>query len=154
VRLSPGAQHGLNPRSVECYSTPIRLISQCRSIPEFSFTRAHRLAERFDIVTGRIAGIDQEIAVHFRDLRSADAKAAHARGIDQFPGAVTRRILNVEPPVFSRIGCAVSRWFCTSSIRARMVSGSVIVPRYSAEVKITDISTPDCDRRISSRHWR
>ena len=31
--------------------------------------------------------------------------------------------LKVEPPVFSRIGCAVSRWVCTSFIRARIASG-------------------------------
>src|SRR5215203_3426809 len=42
---------------------------------------------------GGVTGIDEEIAVHFRDLRPADAQAAAAGGIDQFPGAVAGRIL-------------------------------------------------------------
>src|SRR3954468_5653108 len=41
----------------------------------------------------RLAGVDQEIAVHFRDLRAADAKTPAAGGIDQFPGAFAGRIL-------------------------------------------------------------
>ena len=48
----------------------------------------------------------------------------------------------VEPPVFSRIGCAVSRWVCTSFIRARIASGAAIVPRKRAEVKMIEGSTP------------
>jgi hypothetical protein len=50
----------------------------------FLHTRTHRLAERFDIVTGRIAGIDEEIAVHFRDLRAADAEAAQPAASTSF----------------------------------------------------------------------
>ena len=44
-------------------------------------------------MAGRVAGVDQEIAVHFRDLRAADAQAPAAGGVDQLPGAVARRIL-------------------------------------------------------------
>ena len=44
-------------------------------------------------MAARIAGIDQEIAVHFRHLGAADAQAAAAGGIDQLPGAVAGRIL-------------------------------------------------------------
>src|SRR3984893_11567209 len=39
------------------------------------------------------AGIDQEVAVHFRDLGVADPQAAAAGGIDQLPSAFARRIL-------------------------------------------------------------
>src|SRR5215216_654868 len=42
---------------------------------------------------GGVAGIDEEIAVHFRDLRSTDAQAPAAGGVDQFPGAVAGWIL-------------------------------------------------------------
>ena len=42
---------------------------------------------------GRVTGVDQEIAVHFRHLRAADAQAAAAGGVDQLPGAVAGRIL-------------------------------------------------------------
>src|SRR6266436_9349641 len=44
-------------------------------------------------MAGRGTGIDQEVAVHFRDLRVADPQAAAAGGIDQLPGAFARRIL-------------------------------------------------------------
>ena len=49
----------------------------------------------------------------------------------------------VEPPVFSRIGCAVSRWVCTSFIRARIASGVAGRPRKRAEVKVMEGSTPE-----------
>src|SRR5260370_41908545 len=42
---------------------------------------------------GGITGIDQEIAVHLRYLRAADAKTAAAGGVDQLPGAVAGRVL-------------------------------------------------------------
>src|ERR1700687_3605344 len=44
-------------------------------------------------MAGRAASVDQEIAVHLRYLRAADAQAPAARGIDQFPGALIRGIL-------------------------------------------------------------
>src|SRR5260370_1065724 len=43
-------------------------------------------------MAGRVTGVDQEIAVHLRYLRAADAQAPAARGVDQLPGALTRRI--------------------------------------------------------------
>src|SRR5215213_1088047 len=49
---------------------------------------------------GGAAGIDEEIAVHFRDLRPADAQAAAAGGVDQFPGAVAGWILEGRSPRF------------------------------------------------------
>jgi hypothetical protein len=42
---------------------------------------------------GGVPGVDQEIAVHLRDLCTTDAKPAAARGVDQFPGAVAGWIL-------------------------------------------------------------
>src|SRR6266545_4480160 len=42
---------------------------------------------------GGVTGVDEEIAVHLRDLRPADAKAPAAGGVDQFPGAVAGWIL-------------------------------------------------------------
>src|SRR5438128_8009369 len=47
---------------------------------------------------GGVTGIDEEIAVHFRHLRSADTKAPAAGGVDQFPGAVAGRILEGRSP--------------------------------------------------------
>src|SRR5882672_3624633 len=54
---------------------------------------AHGFAQRFNIVAGRGTGVDQEVAMHLRHLRAADAQAPAARGVDQLPGAVTWRIL-------------------------------------------------------------
>src|SRR5438094_1638105 len=42
---------------------------------------------------GGVTGIDEEITVHFRDLRAADAQASAAGSVDQFPGAVAGWIL-------------------------------------------------------------
>src|SRR6266699_1761187 len=53
----------------------------------------HGLAEGFDIMPGCVAGVDQEIAVQFRYLRAADLQAAAAGGVDQLPGAMTKRVL-------------------------------------------------------------
>src|ERR1700753_4185998 len=44
-------------------------------------------------MAGRLAGIDQEVTVHFRYLPAADAQATATGSVDQFPGAVARRIL-------------------------------------------------------------
>src|SRR2546423_15169949 len=44
-------------------------------------------------MAGSTTRVDQEIAVHFRHLRAADAQTAAARGLDQLPGAMVRRIL-------------------------------------------------------------
>src|SRR6266702_6655621 len=49
---------------------------------------------------GRVAGVDQEIAMQLRDLRAADAKPAAAGGIDQLPGAVAGRVLEGRAPRF------------------------------------------------------
>src|SRR5580698_741012 len=44
-------------------------------------------------MTGRAAGIDEEVTVQLRYLRAADAQAPAARCVDQFPRAVAGRIL-------------------------------------------------------------
>src|SRR6267378_3420840 len=54
---------------------------------------AHGFAQRFDIMAGRSTGVDQEVAVHLRHLRAADAQAPAAGGVDQLPRAVIRRVL-------------------------------------------------------------
>src|SRR6185295_10831734 len=54
---------------------------------------AHGFAQRFNIMAGGVTGVDEEIAVHFRDLRPADTQAPAAGGVDQFPSAVSGRIL-------------------------------------------------------------
>src|SRR6266481_3058073 len=44
-------------------------------------------------MAGRVTGVDQEIAVHLRYLRAADAQAPATGGVDQLPGALIRWIL-------------------------------------------------------------
>src|SRR5437764_15353359 len=44
-------------------------------------------------MAGGVAGIDEEIAVHFRDLRAADAQTSTAGGVDQLPRAMAWRVL-------------------------------------------------------------
>src|SRR5436305_13603375 len=44
-------------------------------------------------MTAGVTGVDQEIAVHFRHLRAADAQASAAGRIDELPGAISRPIL-------------------------------------------------------------
>src|SRR5437868_337398 len=44
-------------------------------------------------MAGGVAGIDEEIAVHLRDLRAADAQTSAAGGVDQLPRAMARRVL-------------------------------------------------------------
>src|SRR5260370_38193981 len=44
-------------------------------------------------MAGGVVGVDQEIAVHFGDLRAPDAQATATGRIDQLPGTVARRIL-------------------------------------------------------------
>src|SRR5262245_59975525 len=54
---------------------------------------AHGFAQRFNVMAGGVTGVDQEVAVHFRHLRAADAQAPAAGSIDQLPGAVAGRVL-------------------------------------------------------------
>ncbi len=71
------------------HATPTRLISHSSVTPDFSLTRcADLFAQRLEIGGGGIAGVDQEVAVLFGDLRVAMAQAATARFVDQLPGLV------------------------------------------------------------------
>jgi hypothetical protein len=73
---------------------PIRLISHSEfDARGFLHPRAHRLAQRLDVGGGRVAEVDQEVAVQFRHLRIADDEAAAAGGVDQLPGLVAGRVL-------------------------------------------------------------
>src|SRR5262245_12388479 len=54
---------------------------------------AHGLAQGLDIGGGGVAEVDQEVAVHLRDLGVADLDAAAAGGVDQLPGLASGRIL-------------------------------------------------------------
>src|SRR5262249_490241 len=53
---------------------------------------AHRLAQPLDVLGGGVAVVDQEVAVHVRDLRTADAQAAAAGPVDEPPAALARRV--------------------------------------------------------------
>src|SRR6202162_1468432 len=55
--------------------------------------RAHRLAELFDVGAGGIALVDEEVAVHLRDLGIAHREPPAARRVDQQPGLFPRRVL-------------------------------------------------------------
>lgn len=80
--------------------------------------------------------------MHFRHLRATDLQAAAATASISFQALLPGGFLKVEPPVFSRIGCAVSRWLCTSFIRARIASGSAIVAAKASGSKNDRGSTP------------
>lgn len=49
-------------------------------------TGANQLSEGLDVRSGRVAGIDQEIAVLIGDLRATDPQSPAACSIDQLPG--------------------------------------------------------------------
>src|SRR5712691_11530435 len=54
---------------------------------------SHRLAQGLDVGGAGAAEIDQEIAVHLRDLRATDLEPAAAGGIDELPGLAAGRVL-------------------------------------------------------------
>src|SRR6185437_2175905 len=139
--LVGAAEKNCNPHHAG--SIPIRLISQCNSIPEFSLTRARTVSPSVSIscpvalpvLIRKLQCISDTCAPPTRKPRQPAASISfHAL----LPGG----FLKVEPPVFSRIGCAVSRWFCTSFIRARIASGAAADPRNRAAVKTIEGSTP------------
>src|ERR1700722_16959619 len=124
-------------------SIPIRLISQCSSIPEFCFTRVRTVSPRVSIswpvaepvLIRKLQCISDTCAPPTRKPRQPAASIS-------FQALCPGGFWNVEPPVFSRIGCAVSRWVCTSFIRARIASGAAMIPRKRAEVKMIEGSRP------------
>src|SRR4051794_15536077 len=132
-----------NPHQFTSASIPIRLISQCSSIPDVSFTRARTVSPNVSIscpvalpvLMRKLQCISDTCAPPTRKPRQPAASIS-------FQALCPGGFLKVEPPVFSRIGCAVSRWFCTSFIRARMASGAATRPRKRAEVKTIEASTP------------
>src|SRR6516225_7757664 len=125
-------------------SIPMRLISQCNSIPDVSLTRLRTVSPNVSIscpvalpvLIKKLQCIAETCAPPTRRPRQPAASISfHAL----LPGG----FLKVEPPVFSRIGCAVSRWVCTSFMRARIASGAAGLPRKRAEVKMIEGSTPE-----------
>ena len=73
--------------------SPMRRISHSSSTPLLlEHAAAHLLAQRLDVGGGRVAEIDQEVAVLLGDLRVADAQAAAAGAVDQLPRLVAGRI--------------------------------------------------------------
>src|SRR5215212_5265246 len=66
----------------------------------FFHPRANGFAKRFDIVAGSTAGVDQEIAVYFRNLRAAQPQTPATCGVDQLPGALARRVLECRTSGF------------------------------------------------------
>ena len=53
---------------------------------------ADELAELLDVGGGGALIVDEKIAVHFGHVCAANAKTAAAGRVDEFPGAVARRI--------------------------------------------------------------
>src|SRR6202049_4795599 len=106
-----------NPHQL--HSIPILLISQCSSIPEFSFTRARTVSPRVSIswpvavpvLIKKLQCISDTCAPPTRKPRQP---AASIRFQALLPGG----FLKVDPPVFSRIGCAVSRWLWSFLLHA------------------------------------
>src|SRR3569832_2789863 len=72
----------------DSFDLPPQLDSGCRLDP-----LAHSLTELFDVVCRGVAGVDQEVAMHFGDLRTTELETTAAGGVDQLPGRVSRRIL-------------------------------------------------------------
>src|SRR6267154_970999 len=62
------------------------------SCPPSRSPAAHLLAQRLDVGRSGGAAIDQEVAMLLGDLRLADAQAAAAGLVDQFPRLVTGRV--------------------------------------------------------------
>ena len=91
-----------------------------------------------------VARVDEEVAVFLADLGGADAKPAAAGLIDQLPGLVAGRILEgraaglATGPAGWLRGCATS-----SSMRARIASGSSGVPSNTASTKMKSSGTAD-----------
>src|SRR5580692_4927362 len=54
---------------------------------------AHLFAQRLDIGGAGVAAVDEEIAVHLRDLRITDDEPATAGGVDELPGLPAGRVL-------------------------------------------------------------
>ncbi len=72
---------------------PMRWISHSRSTRRRgAHAAADFLAETFEIGGGRVAGVDQEVAVLLGDLRAAAHEAAAAGGVDQLPRLHVRRV--------------------------------------------------------------
>src|ERR1700716_1518863 len=106
--LVGAAEENGNPHQFR--SIPIRLISQCNSIPEFSFTRARTVSPSVSI------SCPVALPVLIRKLQCiSDTCAPPTRRPRQPPASISFQalfpggFLKVEPPVFSRIGWAVSR---------------------------------------------
>ncbi len=73
-----------------------------RGVAEALEGRGHRVtridmdrnvAQRLDIGTARLAEVEEEVAMFFRNLGIADAKAPAACRVDQLPGLGAGRIL-------------------------------------------------------------
>src|SRR5439155_21614055 len=93
-----------SPRN-DTYGIPIRLISQCNSIPEFSLTRVRTVSPRVSI------SCPVALPVLIRKLQCiSDTWAPPTRRPRQpaasisFQALLPGGFLKVEPPVFSRIG--------------------------------------------------
>src|SRR3977135_2896139 len=104
------AEENGNPHQFR--SIPIRLISQCNSIPECSFTRERTVSPSISI------SCPVALPVLIRKLQCISdtcapptRKPRHPAASISFQALLPGGFLNVEPPGFSRIGCAVCRWF-------------------------------------------
>src|ERR1700676_1495992 len=139
----PGWLISLAPRNDIYRATPIRLFSQCISIPQFSLTRARTVSPRVSI-SWPVASpvLIRKLQCISDPCAPPTRKPRHPAASISFQALWPGGFLKVDPPVFSRIGWAVSRWLCTSFIRARIASGAATVPRKRAEVKMTEGSTP------------
>src|SRR5207244_12292393 len=123
-------------------SIPIRLISQCSSIPEFALTRSRTVSPSVSmswpvalpVLIRKLQCISDTCAPPTLRPRQPAASIS-------FQALLPGGFLKVEPPVFSRIGCAVSRWVCTSFMRARIASGAAGLPRNRADVNTMEGST-------------
>ena len=92
-------------------STPIRLISHSRSMPECAFTRWRTVSPSVSISAALAPPrLIRKLQCKFGDLRAADGEAAAAGVVDSFHALCPGGFLKVEPPVRLR-GWLASRFF-------------------------------------------
>src|SRR2546423_1730390 len=75
-----------------CHADPLDLPFELDA-GMLAHARTHGLAQRLDVGGSRAAEVDQEIAVHLGDLRTADREPAAAGGVDELPGFAPGRVL-------------------------------------------------------------
>ncbi len=127
------ASASASPMGLPGSGSPRRMISHCRVTPLVSLTRARTVSPSRSMSSPRsVAIVDQEVAVHFRHLGAADAKAPAPGRVDQLPGAGAGRVLErgaARALLHRLIGLAVLGDFAHLFLDLRRVTRRALVDR-------------------------